>query len=195
MRVIDLNGKKFGALTVLKRVQLDVPKRGAWWLCRCECGREHTVSSTHLVNGRVSSCGCQKSARIAISKRKQPGESGFNKVLKGYKVNARIRGHAWFLTRDQFRELCQSNCYYCGEPPSNWSYGSGKTSYASPESREYSGFCYNGVDRKDPADGYTVENCVPCCASCNLRKAGFNEEEFWSWIQKMADILMRRNLQ
>jgi hypothetical protein len=195
MRLIELNGRRFGSLVVLSRAPQVMPRRGAWWLCRCDCGREHSVSSTHLVSGRVSSCGCQRSARIAISKRKQPGESGFNKVFQGYKENAKNRGIIWLLTRDEFRELCCANCYYCCEPPSNWSYGSGKTSYASPESREYSGFVYNGVDRKDPALGYKVENCVPCCASCNTRKAGFTEEEFWSWIQKMATILASRHQQ
>ena len=193
MRLIELNGQKFGALVVLNRAPQVTPKRGAWWVCQCECGREHTVSSDHLVRGRVSSCGCQRSARIALSKRKQPGESGFNKVFKNYQANAKKRNYGWFLKREEFRDLCSADCYYCSEPPRNWSHGSGKTSYASLEAREHSCFFYNGVDRKNPAIGYTAENCVSCCASCNIRKAGLTEEEFWFWIQKMANMLTLRN--
>lgn len=29
---------------------------------------------------------------------------------------------------------------------------------------------YNGVDRVDNEKGYTKENCVPSCGSCNFKK-------------------------
>ncbi len=52
----DLSGQRFGALTVLKRVE-NRDKR-TYWLCRCDCGREHTVSTQNLRRGSVKSCGC-----------------------------------------------------------------------------------------------------------------------------------------
>jgi hypothetical protein len=57
--IIDLTGKTFGRLTVLKRVGLDQSKN-VLWLCRCECGKEITVKSPSLRNGRTRSCGCLK---------------------------------------------------------------------------------------------------------------------------------------
>jgi hypothetical protein len=29
---------------------------------------------------------------------------------------------------------------------------------------------YNGIDRVDNEKGYLVENCVPCCFTCNSLK-------------------------
>lgn len=54
---IDLTGKKFGRLTVLK--QEGKYKNGAkLWLCICECGKEKHIAGTHLTNKKIRSCGC-----------------------------------------------------------------------------------------------------------------------------------------
>jgi len=49
---INLTGKKFGKLTVLKR-NGTVYK----WLCVCDCGNKVTVKRTDLCSGDVRSCG------------------------------------------------------------------------------------------------------------------------------------------
>lgn len=58
MRKIDLTGKVFGQLTVVR----DSPERDSSkyvkWLCLCECGNSSLVSSGYLRNGRITSCGC-----------------------------------------------------------------------------------------------------------------------------------------
>lgn len=36
----------------------------------------------------------------------------------------------------------------------------------------------NGIDRRDPNKGYTVENCVPCCEQCNYAKLDYTEDEY-----------------
>lgn len=53
---IDLTGKKFGRLTVLKRVE----NRGVskCWSCQCDCGTIKTLRATSLVSGGTKSCGC-----------------------------------------------------------------------------------------------------------------------------------------
>ena len=53
----DLTGQRFGRLTVLKRAGSDNQNR-ATWLCRCDCGIEHIVSSSNLLSGKTQSCGC-----------------------------------------------------------------------------------------------------------------------------------------
>ena len=30
------------------------------WLCKCDCGKYHTVPRSNLMQGKVRSCGCQK---------------------------------------------------------------------------------------------------------------------------------------
>jgi hypothetical protein len=54
--LLDITGKKYGRLTVVKR---DGGKRfGPCWLCRCECGNEITAIGQNLKSGNTSSCGC-----------------------------------------------------------------------------------------------------------------------------------------
>lgn len=54
---IDLTGKKFGRLTVLKRARNNKDGR-TMWVCLCDCGNERIVSGKCLRNGHTSSCGC-----------------------------------------------------------------------------------------------------------------------------------------
>ena len=55
--IIDLTGQKFGKLTVL---ELDVnnPKAGAYWICRCECGNIKIARGSSLRDGTTTHCGC-----------------------------------------------------------------------------------------------------------------------------------------
>lgn len=56
-KLVDLTGKKFGRLTVIKRAENG--KNGhTYWLCKCICGNKTTVRSDHLKNGLIRSCGC-----------------------------------------------------------------------------------------------------------------------------------------
>lgn len=57
-RVIDLVGKRFGYLTVLKRGHTDI-NRNIYWKCQCDCGTIKEISGSNLREGKVKSCGCQ----------------------------------------------------------------------------------------------------------------------------------------
>jgi len=54
---IDITGKKFNRLTVIKRIE-NSTFRKARWLCKCDCGNFTEVSGDNLRNGSVKSCGC-----------------------------------------------------------------------------------------------------------------------------------------
>lgn len=56
-KIKDLTNKKFGKLTVLKRVENDKNKR-TQWLCKCECGKEKIIRGSSLTSGNTLSCGC-----------------------------------------------------------------------------------------------------------------------------------------
>lgn len=58
-RYEDLTGKKFGRLTVIKRVKND-KRQQSRWLCRCDCGNEIIVDRTNLSINKIKtfSCGC-----------------------------------------------------------------------------------------------------------------------------------------
>lgn len=49
---IDLTGKKFNMLTVVKELG------GNKLLCRCDCGNEKVINKDNVKSGKVLSCGC-----------------------------------------------------------------------------------------------------------------------------------------
>lgn len=53
MKALDLLGRKFGSLVVLRRVSSTrVPR----WMVRCACSREFEIDARHLRNSGVESC-------------------------------------------------------------------------------------------------------------------------------------------
>ena len=54
MKLKDLTNKTFGRWTVLRRVQSH--RSATIWRCRCECGMEKDVYSTHLIQGNSKGC-------------------------------------------------------------------------------------------------------------------------------------------
>ncbi|HHS83688.1 MAG TPA: XRE family transcriptional regulator [Gammaproteobacteria bacterium] len=57
-RKIDLTGRMFGELTVIRERNPRGNGKQIYWVCRCGCGKEHVVAGTHLRDGGVRSCGC-----------------------------------------------------------------------------------------------------------------------------------------
>lgn len=53
----NLSGLKFGRLTVI-RENGRTAQKNVIWLCKCDCGKEVSVSSSDLITKHTSSCGC-----------------------------------------------------------------------------------------------------------------------------------------
>lgn len=58
----DLTGKRFGRLLVLN---LSSTGRYTRWNCLCDCGGQHIVRSSHLLDGNTKSCGCYTNELIS----------------------------------------------------------------------------------------------------------------------------------
>ena len=54
MTMKDLNGQKFGKLTILYRL------RNSIWHCQCDCGNELDMIGHRFTSGKTKSCGCAK---------------------------------------------------------------------------------------------------------------------------------------
>ncbi|MBR0536440.1 MAG: hypothetical protein IIX14_08695 [Clostridia bacterium] len=72
-RVEDMTGSKFGKWTVLKR---DLSgdsnsKRGARWICQCDCGTIRSVLGYSLRTGKTTSCGCQRANKSKHSSKNE----------------------------------------------------------------------------------------------------------------------------
>ena len=67
-KIIDITGRKFGRLTVIKLDHLKemYNRKGVknghktYWLCKCDCGNNIVVRKDLLLNGSSKSCGCLK---------------------------------------------------------------------------------------------------------------------------------------
>lgn len=59
----DLSGLKFGKLTVLKFINKD-KNYHCKWLCQCDCGNQKEILDTHLITGKIKSCGCLNKEKI-----------------------------------------------------------------------------------------------------------------------------------
>lgn len=56
-KLIDITGKRFELLVVIKRLGSDT-KGKATWLCRCDCGEQLICVGANLRSGNTNSCGC-----------------------------------------------------------------------------------------------------------------------------------------
>lgn len=79
-----------------------------------------------------------------------------------YVQSAKKRNLNFTLSFEDFIEITNRPCYYCGSTETN---------------------C--GVDRKNNAKGYTKANSVSCCIKCNRAKHSMTEKEFAEQIYKI----------
>lgn len=157
-------GKKFGKLIILEK--LGNTKNGAAIVkCLCDCGTIKTVLSTNLHKNGTISCGCYHKEVIAS---KQPWKTELNKYIH---TTVKRRNLSFNLTVEQFQNLCQQSCFYCGQPPSTKMH----------VSKEFK----NGIDRIDSTKGYELDNVVPCCRICNDMKGSLSKENFLTRVQKI----------
>lgn len=176
-------GEKFGRLTLIdiagyKERGGKRPFKALYYLCECECGNRKEILWNSLRGGDTKSCGClQKEIckKNLTDHTKPKGVAAFNSTYKGYKLSARNRGLLFELTKEEFREISQQNCYYGGESPSNICKGHILGS----------DFIYNGIDRIDNTKGYIKGNVVPCCIKCNKIKLDMSLEDFENQITKI----------
>jgi len=63
-RFCDITGKKFGRLRVIK---LHHGGHQAFWLCKCDCGKETIVAKQDITSGHTTSCGCYHKERFLAS--------------------------------------------------------------------------------------------------------------------------------
>jgi hypothetical protein len=172
----DITGRRFGKLVAIEFDHKE--KKIHYWKCICDCGNEKIANKNHLKTGRTWHCGCTDNRF-----RKEYGEAGFNALYASYRCNARNRNLNFNLTKDDFKILVESKCYYCDEVPKQIKKGN----------RLYGNFIYNGIDRINNNIGYEINNVVPCCGICNQAKSNLDFDYFVKWISKVYNNLNKIN--
>lgn len=186
--VKDIKGVRFGMLVVIRQTAERCHNQSVW-LCRCDCGHTIKATGSHLKRkvSPLDHCGCMGVDKTGNPKPGTRGIGGFNSTVRtssnptkafsalwgSYRHSATIRGHKWNLDKQQFLNLTQGDCYYCGSEPAQV--------YRSSNHK----FTYNGVDRLDSDKSYTPDNCVSCCGECNIAKGDRAVGDFLDWIERV----------
>jgi hypothetical protein len=174
-RYKDITGKIYNKLTVIKKMP---NKQGrTMWLCKCICGNEIITRGESVRSGHTKSCGCIKS----LSK----GLASMRSIIIRYKKSAKRRGYNYNLTEEQFKEITQKDCYYCGAKPKQISKGKKSTNGT---------YTYNGIDRIDNTKGYAIDNIVPCCLNCNTAKGTKTIQEFKEWVRRLNNKIFSKDV-
>jgi len=137
-------------------------------ICK-ECGNEFTSNrknqkycgSVSLKNG----CSYQNnlnqrySARNKFNAKWRDTPSGKFSVYRG---NAKIRGIDFSITKDEFNDLWNMPCHYCGDKIETI-----------------------GIDRIENSIGYVAGNIIPCCKYCNYMKSSMDISKFLYMVEKI----------
>lgn len=87
-----------------------------------------------------------------------------------YKQNAKQRNIQFDITVEEFDEITQQPCTYCGG-----------------FNGECNGIKYSGVDRINSSQGYIKLNAIPCCETCNKMKLDYDLHDFLEHVKKIVN--------
>lgn len=147
----DIVGMKFGRLTVIK---LAYTKRASkilyYYLCKCDCGNEHIVLKSSLLNGLTRSCGC------------------YNTEIRAEKFRQRAKHHMTDTRLHRIWEKMKGRCY-CKTNPSYKNYGARGIAICDEWKNDFKTF-YNwsinngyqddlSIDRINVNSNYEPNNC------------------------------------
>lgn len=174
--------KKYNHLTMMHPVRYGGNGRGMYWLAQCDCGRLKEVRGSDAAAGYIKTCGqCDYHSALMKNnamdtalkvKGKFSKVAGLRAQLRRYIKGAMDRQIIWSLTPEEFVEIVEQDCTYCGSPPrpykSKPNRGKGRTVTA----------VMNGIDRVNSREGYIVSNVIPCCSVCNRMKMATDTKTF-----------------
>lgn len=193
----DHKGQKYHHLTMLRPTRSGGAGKGMYWLAQCDCGSTREVRASEASLGYVKTCGkCQYhlalvkgAGAIGGSKFKETNNQkrGLREQERKYAYSAHKRKIPWHLTPREFEEIVLKPCTYCQSSPreykSRLNKGKGRVVSAT----------MNGIDRIDSNKGYTFDNCIPCCTTCNRMKLNLPVDVFVKQCTKVS-VLFERSL-
>lgn len=181
MRVVDMQGQKFGKLEVIER---DITKTTgrAYWICKCECGNIKSVCGANLRydknNRGTKSCRCLITTQNLKRCYKGCGTlalSIFNRIKKGCIRKSKIIEFN-ITIEDAWNQFIKQD---------------GKCALTGVELVLYIKNCNENLptaslDRIDNNKGYTVDNIQWVHKEINMMKNTHTQEKFIDWCKKVA---------
>ena len=144
--------------------------------CGSTAGR---MRENRLCGGRCEECHKASKRRAWKNEhpiKNMPGDVARRHLWKKYLESAKQRGIEMAITFEYATKLFQMDCHYCDDSP--------KTIHQRPGMT--TGYVHNGIDRLHNHMGYTIENCVPCCRSCNFIKRNTAIDVWMAFLQRVA---------
>lgn len=188
-RFIDVSNQRFNRLVAIRRDNTK-PRGGdnpVYWICRCDCGKTKSILGNNLTHGKTKSCGCmQKEAMKKNGERLRgaPSASSKRDVFGTYRRRSKELGIEMDIEFNEFISITQKKCFYCESSPSN---------KICHRKHKDDCFTYNGLDRLNSSKGYTRDNVVPCCYTCNKAKSSLTLEQFINWVKIVSRNLDKMN--
>lgn len=126
-------------------------------------------------------------------RQRPPGHASYNYFFNRLNQNSLSRNRLMTLSLDEFKDITAQECSYCGDSPvlrNSYVNASGKGRNKNcdlpQETIDRNWIKINGIDRKDNLLGYTKENSIACCKTCNWAKGGLEVKEFSDWINRVV---------
>lgn len=168
-KALDITNQRFGKLVAIQKAPSKSGK--TYWLCKCDCGNEKEIQTSHLTDGRTNSCGCSKEI-----KKEQPVAS-FRKRVK----IALVEGF-------------EHKCSCCGliDDPVLYDFH-----HLIPEEKSF-GIANASTTRSRQAYADEAKKCIMLCANCHRRVENnlleladyelitFNEELYWKSLKDLT---------
>ena len=170
-KALDITGQRFGKLIALSKAPSHSGK--TYWLCQCDCGNQKEIQTSHLVGGKISSCGC------------------LTKVPRGKSV-IDFRKRIKIALVESF----DHKCAYCGleDEPVLYDFH-----HINPSEKKFGiGACANTHSRAEAWE--EAQKCVMLCANCHRRiENGLidfkdlniivpNETVYWDTLESLKKI-------
>ena len=166
----DLTNQRFGKLAAIS-VARQNKQHNYFWNCLCDCGKNKVISSSNLIQGYTNSCGCLH--------HRPPGVAAQNQLYLRYTKSAKRRNLVWDITKGFFLNTTQQNCFYCGIEP--------RQIVFSHDNKNGIDYTYNGIDRIDSMKGYTENNCISSCGTCNRAKNNMPYDDWVAWLNRIKN--------
>lgn len=184
----DISGKVYGWLTVEKKKDRLLHEKIVWE-CLCKCGNRVLRTPRQLEMTKTPSCGCYMKSKefgeLIGNMHRLAEDVGATTVLYiRYRKGATRRNLSFTITKDEFSNLINKPCFYCGSLPNQVSHGC----------RGYGKVIYQGIDRIDSSRGYEIDNVVPCCKNCNYAKNSMSQKDFIDLVKRQYNTLVSKGL-
>ncbi len=104
--------------------------------------------------------------------------------FKFYYSRYKLQGEKIDISFEDFLDITQKNCFYCGKEPlseNKQKCKGGRRGKYHPEGS----FKYNGIGRIVMSKGIVLGNIRPCCHECSKAKLDMDEKDFIQWIKQV----------